>query len=240
VFGRRAYFIRIALVLYILAGCLALLDPHFFIDDDAQRVVLCVEYIVFGLILVACGSGTIAKERQGRTLGLLLSTPLEPWNILLGKIAGVLRRALLVLLLMVGHIFVLGHLTVLSGEECLYCLANALVFGAFFLAIAMASSAYWKSTSRATLGALFISFGILIVPIIVCVLIEIGFGPRSARELTDFVLGFSPGYWIAAMMQRHGRPETGRYVTALVMYGIVAAVLFWICGRRFRKLAAEA
>ncbi|MEW6357026.1 MAG: ABC transporter permease subunit [Planctomycetota bacterium] len=240
VFGRRAYFIRIVLVVYILGGCLTLMEPGIFIDDDAQRGVLCLEYIALGLILVVCGSGTIAKERQSRTLGLLLTTPIEPRNILLGKMAGVLWRAFLVFLLIAVHILLLDYLDMLTRWECVYCLANAFVFGAFFLAVAMASSAYWKTASRATLGALLISFGILAAPAMVALLLNVGPWSVVLDDFAEFFLGFSPGYWIVAMLERYNKPELVWYIAALALYGAAAFILFRLCGRRFRKLAEEA
>ncbi|RMH10560.1 MAG: hypothetical protein D6695_11205 [Planctomycetota bacterium] len=89
-FPRRGMFI--AAVLGTIA-LLALLYSNVGLNDETTHYVT----IVTGVLLllaqaVFATTGTIPNEREARTLEVLLTTPLAPGSIILGKLVGAIRR----------------------------------------------------------------------------------------------------------------------------------------------------
>ena len=238
IFGRRAYFVRIGLALYVVVGAgAALFSPwdRYHNPSFAHTMFLALEYIALAALLVTCGAATIAKERQSQTLGLLLTTPLTSRAVLWGKMVGVLRRAFLVLLLIVLHVELLIYSGVLGSHVRYINLINILVFGAFFLAVGMLASVIWSSATRATLAALLISLGVVLLPVILGILLD-----EFTRLVDDEVLaGLSPAYWIVTSLEGRFYRHAVGHVLALMAYAVLAWTGFRICQTRIERLAAE-
>lgn len=102
---RRAFGLQLGLSLVL--GILVLLrwPPDAQVNltgDQSQQVFqLFVFGLMVGLILLApvFPASSIVRERQQGTLALLLNSPLRPWDILFGKLVGVLGYVLILLVL---------------------------------------------------------------------------------------------------------------------------------------------
>lgn len=241
VFGKRAYFVRIALAVVVVAGLIAVLVPLSFNDSFPQMLILWLEHIALAIVLIVCGATAIARERQSRTLGLLLSTPLTARSILVGKIAGILRRVALLVVLIAFHVEVLCYVFCFDGHgytrppSRLIALLNTLVFGAFFLVLAMVCSVLCKNATRAILAALFVSLGVILLPVVLGLIID-EFTPFCDGEC---LFGLSPAYWVCTMFEAFVDFPCLVYLLVLAVYGVAACIGLVICRSRLERLAAE-
>ena len=101
----RAFGLQLALTLVLAVLVLLRWPPDAQVNltgDQAQQVFqLFVFGLMVGLILLApvFPATSIVRERQQGTLALLLNSPLRPWDILIGKLVGVLGYVLILLIL---------------------------------------------------------------------------------------------------------------------------------------------
>lgn len=250
-FGKQAYFIRIVLALYVAAGLIAMVDPSSLLAWSP--ILLCGEYLGYVVILVTCGSATIAKERQSRSIGILFSTPLTPGDVLWGKVLGVVRRAAPVLVLMCLHLELMVRLDVFGRDARPLLLEIFVTSGAFFLAVGMVSSTVWRNASRATLAALFISAGVLASPFLLAMLaVFSGASPLSA--MGTWVHGLSPFTWILKLplarpawwragLSGQSAPDAVIGIPLHLMAGLYtsgALIGFLVCRDRLARAGADA
>jgi ABC-type transport system involved in multi-copper enzyme maturation permease subunit len=92
----------------IIVGLALLFIYYMSALEDVQIAIAIVGVVVWLLFSAVATTGTIAHEREGRTLDVLLTTPLSGWEIVWGKFIGGLRR------LWIGPAFVLLHV-IISG-----------------------------------------------------------------------------------------------------------------------------
>lgn len=76
--------------------------------EDVQMAIAIIGVIVWLLFSAVATTGTISHEREGRTLDVLLTTPLTGWEIVWGKFIGGLRRLWIGPAVIVAHIIVSG------------------------------------------------------------------------------------------------------------------------------------
>ncbi len=108
---RSTYGLRLA-----LAAAAVLLWSLWSLGDASPTEVLSrtglTVQLAFSLMAAAAAAGTINTERREGTLGLLLLTPLRPWEVLAGKLAVQLSQFLLCLCSILPILF----LPLLAGE----------------------------------------------------------------------------------------------------------------------------
>lgn len=93
------------LVLYYVSGL-----------EDIQMAIAIIGVIVWLLFSAVATTGTIAHEREGRTLDVLLTTPLSGWDIVWGKFIGGLRRLWIGPAVIMLHIIISGCLSSVMRE----------------------------------------------------------------------------------------------------------------------------
>lgn len=98
----------------ILIGLAALFIYYVSGLEGVQIALAIVGTVVWLLFAAVATTGCISQEREGRTLDVLLTTPLSGWEIVWGKFMGGMRR------LWIGPAIIMLHV-LLSG-----CLANYL------------------------------------------------------------------------------------------------------------------
>ncbi|HET6430208.1 MAG TPA: ABC transporter permease subunit [Phycisphaerae bacterium] len=80
------------------------LDEHALDDDDCQMAFLTVLALLATLVTMIVAATPVTSEKESQSWPSLLATTLGPWQILLGKAAGVVRRVLPVWLLLIAHV----------------------------------------------------------------------------------------------------------------------------------------
>lgn len=88
------------LVIYYLSGL-----------EDVQIAIAVIGVIVWMLFSAVATTGTISHEREGRTLDVLLTTPLSGWDIVWGKFIGGLRRLWIGPAVIILHVIISGCLS---------------------------------------------------------------------------------------------------------------------------------
>jgi ABC-type transport system involved in multi-copper enzyme maturation permease subunit len=207
----------------------------------------------FGILFTVTASATgISSERECRSWPLLLVTPLTTWDILAGKLAGVLRRC--------GPVWLplLAYIVALTGARCFHPLAIVQVT-IIILSVVLflsASGFYFGARLRRTTEAVtanLILVGALwcILPILVA-LAEAGMRPHrhwsagasaalaadpfcQALGLTATTLdGWGDGVtWFGYPLQAGGM--TIVLLLALLGYLLVSLVFLWRAVRAFRR-----
>ncbi|MFN5944778.1 MAG: ABC transporter permease, partial [Phycisphaerae bacterium] len=92
----------------IIVGLALLFIYYMSALEDVQIAIAIVGVVIWLLFSAVATTGTIAHEREGRTLDVLLTTPLSGWEIVWGKFIGGLRR------LWIGPAFIILHI-IISG-----------------------------------------------------------------------------------------------------------------------------
>ena len=123
---------------YILFGLLDVLSA------DGVQTFYTVTFVLVALgLTVILSAMSVVREKEARTLAMLLTTPLTARQILLGKAAGVAYRCMLAWFFLIGHllIFTVGgvlhpaatlHLTMLIVWVHVFLIGMGQYFGACF------------------------------------------------------------------------------------------------------------
>jgi ABC-type transport system involved in multi-copper enzyme maturation permease subunit len=112
------------------------------------------------LLVPAFPATSLVREKIQGTLALLLNSPLRPWSIYMGKLAGVLGFAALLLVMTLpaaAACYALGGTVVRGGITALYAVLALAVLQVSTLALLV------SSRSQSTVGALFAAYGLVFV-----------------------------------------------------------------------------
>lgn len=206
----QAFALQLALCLTLATLVLLRWPPDAQVNlsgDQAQQVLQLFAYgLMVGLILLApvFPASSIVRERKQGTLALLLNSPLTPWNILFGKLVGVLGYVLILLLLSLPAATACLAMGGVSSSQLLA------VYGVLALcATQYASIALYVSTrARSTDSALRVTYGMVLL------LAVLTMGPQQflsgiipdAAFIFDWIRTISP---IPAMMELLGQTAAG-------------------------------
>lgn len=164
-FRKKRRFIEAVLALGLIFGLMYLNDG---MDEQAAHMLVFIIGTVLLMLQAVFGAtGSIAHERQSQTLDVLMTTPLKPTAIILGKVAGTLRR-LWFIPLAVGIHFALGTAIGAFHPAVLPLLALAVLpSAAMFVGTGVLMSVLFRKAVSAavanTFFALFIYAGIPIM-----------------------------------------------------------------------------
>lgn len=126
-------------------------------EQAAHGLIVIIGIALLMLQAIFGATGSIAHERQSRTLDVLLTTPLRPSAIILGKTAGVLRRMWFVPLA-VGIHFLLAALAGVFHPFVLPLLALAVLPSAvMFVCTGVLLSVFFQKATSAAIANLFLA-----------------------------------------------------------------------------------
>ena len=130
-----------------------------------SHVAIITVLLGIGLFLsVILATTTIAAERQARTLSVLLTTPLTPWQIVRAKAAAILRRGRAIWLIMLGHMILAVGMLELHPLALLHIAILTTGVAVFVVGMGMLVGSIIRSTTLAvltTLGILFVLWVLL-------------------------------------------------------------------------------
>lgn len=172
------------------------------LDDQDTHIVYTIIFVIMGLVSTAVlSANTITSEKETRSWPILLATPLDDWNILLGKAVGVFRRCLPIWLFLAGHVllFVLIrfihpiaviHLTMLVAWCVVFLSGSGLYFSACF-----------KRTTSAVVAnlALVLAFW-LVTPLLLGLISEI----TNNHDLLELNMSVNPVVQAGVIMEGAG------------------------------------
>lgn len=126
-------------------------------------VLGCVECGVLSLVVPIITSGSISGERERQTLDIMLTTPVKPFSIALGKLGSAM---MLVMIYMVSSIPVMAIAFVLGGMNwgALFGLIVMMLYlGAYVGSVGIFCSSIVKKSIAATVLTIVIGIGIIVV-----------------------------------------------------------------------------
>jgi ABC-type transport system involved in multi-copper enzyme maturation permease subunit len=94
----------------VLGGLLALFIYYMSELEGVQMALTVIGVLVAMFAGALAAPGAISQEREGRTLEVLLATPLSAWEIVWGKYVGAVRKLMIIPLLVVLHLVLSGPL----------------------------------------------------------------------------------------------------------------------------------
>ncbi len=235
---------RKALALQVgLAAALSLLvvlrwpsDARMELSGVRSREVFCLfGYGILTLLILlspAFPATSLVRERNRGTLALLLNSPMRPWSIYFGKLAGVLGFALLLVVMSLpaaAACYAMGGVSLVGDLGALYVLLVLVAFQYVSLGLLVSSLA------NSTDAALRITYGLVLLLAVVSMgphLFLHGTGGRYA-ELAEWLRCLSP---IAAVMELLGHGDVGSQglisasgvAVRYVLLSLVTTALFMI------------
>ena len=214
------------------------------------------------LSAIVLPSTCITSERESHSWPLLLTTPLNDWQIVFGKFVGVLRRSMFIWLLLfvyVGLFWILRSVGSLALLHIILIITGTIVFlcgtGFYF-------SSRLKRTSEAVIANIMLAASIWgFLPMVLGLLKEVVrgnyfyFGRMVYRGLSDLgewylslvpfiqarvvmVSTFTRSYWSSYRWPDHNRDSLeSTYFIFIVMlvYMLVGLLFAWRATRRFRR-----
>jgi ABC-type transport system involved in multi-copper enzyme maturation permease subunit len=157
------------------------------------------------LLVPAFPATSLARERVQGTLALLLNSPLRPWSIYLGKLAGVLGFTVVLFIMTLpaaAACYALGGMTIQGGIGILYGVLAVAALQMCTLALLVSSRA------GSTDGALRVTYAlVLVVAVVVLVPFELLRGDTGPLvQVASWLRGLSP---IPAVMEVLGQADVG-------------------------------
>lgn len=156
-------------------------------------VLGCVECGLLSLIIPIITSGSISGERERQTLDIMLTTPVSPFSIALGKLGSAM---MVVMMYMVTSIPVMAIAFVLGGMSwwaLLGLFGMLLYLGIYVGSVGVFCSSVVKKSVMATILTITIGVGIIIGTfIILYILIAVKAYEASLTNATTVAVGATP------------------------------------------------
>lgn len=127
----------------------------------------CTECAILSLIVPIITSGSISGEREKQTLDIMLTTPMKPFSIALGKLESAMA---MVMMYMISSIPVMAIAFVLGGMSwwaLLGLIGMMLYLGIYVGSVGIFCSSVVKKSIMATILTIVIGFAIIIVTLVI-------------------------------------------------------------------------
>jgi len=249
-----AIVLGLLLLSYCAFGALEALDDH-----ELQIGYACVFNALYWLLVAVLSATAIAQEKESDTWTLLLTTPLSPESIIMGKVMGVARRMIWPSVLVAAHFVVFAMCRVISWTACLHVMWVLTTFNIVWLASGVYLSLRMQKVTTAVIVNLMIPIVLFVaVPIVLLVL-----GELIARDddWAEAMTWYLPYMWMSQSIDQirptrmyirpsmwlpgWGRPATiNEYTRMLLITGLahvlIAAAVLWLTVKRFNRLVGRA
>ncbi|GGJ06603.1 hypothetical protein GCM10010885_14670 [Alicyclobacillus cellulosilyticus] len=209
-------------------------------SEQVFFVLSLMQMAVVAFLTPAFAAGSISGERERRTLAVLLTTPISPLGILVGKVLS--SSALLILLLVVT--LPLYSLVFLFGGAVPQEVVAVIAFQLFTIVIIAAISVLWSSIALRSGWSTVLAYAT--VGWMVFVTGFVGYGLNFiaqhspvayfAGRWAERVLSLNP-LWIEAVLEKAVRADPHDWVWFAVFYSAVCLVLLGPAVWRLRPQA---
>jgi len=187
--------ILVSIVLILLSGTYYLCDKAHILGEEGTHATYAVIFMGVGMLFtIVLPATSITSERESRSWPVLLATPLDEKDILLGKFIGALRRCFPAWLLLFGHIITFSLLGFIH-PLAIFQIGILVIWISIFLS---GSGIYFSSRFKNTTTAVLMNFALAatiwaILPLLMGIVASIN-APftRGARELVEMYIDTNP------------------------------------------------
>ena len=168
------------------------------------------EVLLILLITPALTATSVSGERDRKTLGLLLTTQLDPWDIVIGKLMGALSTLLLLVLTsmpILATVYIYGGITWYQLSMFFFFLVTSAVFCS---SIGIMVSSFFTTTAAATAVAyvmIFVSYTVMLMAAIFRVQLGI---PENRIVPGIFISIWIMSLFLLYISKRHVTPHRRR------------------------------
>ncbi|MFC1792539.1 ABC transporter permease [Planctomycetota bacterium] len=244
--------------LILLSGTYYLCVKANVLDDEGTHAAYAVIFMAVGMLFtIVLPATSITTEKESRSWPVLLATPLNDKDILLGKFIGALRRCFPAWLLLFGHIIAFS----LMGFIHPLAIIQTGILVTWIVIFLSGSGLYFSSRFKHTTTAVSMNFGLVVViwailPLLMglIALINTPF-TRSARELVEAYIDTNPFVHMGNIMIATAGEEPykiGRYywpgqgtlnavestvlmLVCMVNYILIGVLFAWRAKCQFRR-----
>lgn len=206
----------------------------------SEQIFVAVSWLqmtIAAFLTPAFAAGSVSGERERRTLPVLMTTPLSPLGIILGKI---LSSSLLIILLLVVTLPVYS-LVFLFGGAVPQEAVSVFLFQLFTIFVIAAISVMFSSIALQSAWSTVLSYGWVSFMILVTGVIGYGLRFLGARSPIDpfstnwstALLNLNP-LWVEGTLENAITGSPGAWVTFVVFYSAVCVILVIPCVIRLR------
>jgi len=188
-------FIFVLIALILLSGTYYLCAIERVLDDEETHAAFAIIFLGVGMLFtIVLPATSITTEIESRSWPILLVTPLDDNDILLGKFIGTLRRCFPAWLLLFGHIIVFS----IIGFIHPFAIVQTLILVIWIVIFLSSSGLYFSSRFKHTTTAVLMNFALAaaiwaILPLLMAIIASIN-SPftRDAEKLVEAYIDTNP------------------------------------------------
>jgi ABC-type transport system involved in multi-copper enzyme maturation permease subunit len=188
-------FILASIGLILLSGTYYLCAKANVLDDEGIHTAYATIFMAVGMLFtIVLPATSITTEKESRSWPVLLATPLDDKDILLGKFIGALRRCLPAWLLLFGHIIAFSFIGFIHP----FAILQTGILVTWIVIFLSGSGLYFSSRFKNTTTAVIMNFTLVaaiwaILPLLMGLVASINTPfTRDARELVNVYLDTNP------------------------------------------------
>jgi len=174
--GKKKAWIGFAVAVLVQAGMYIFYGNAKLLEEDFTHILCTILFLVIGLLgSVFLSATTITSEKETRSWPILLSTPLDDWQILMGKAVGTFRRCLPVWGFLIVHVVLFVGLGYIHPAALIIMPAIVLWVVVFLSGSGLYFGTRYQKTSGAVISNLALVLVLwLVLPSVVAVLCIFG------------------------------------------------------------------
>lgn len=156
-------------------------------------------FVLLALVTnVALSATSITSEKESMSWPILLTTPLDDWQIVIGKAVGSFRRCLPIWFFLAGHLLLFTLLGYIHPAAIIHL---GLIIGGVLIFL-NGSGLYFSSRFRHTTAAVVANFSfVLLLWAIIPLISDIAFTSRTYPNLRGFPVSANPVYQTIVVMR---------------------------------------
>jgi ABC-type transport system involved in multi-copper enzyme maturation permease subunit len=246
------------IVLVLLSGTYYLCARTLVLDDEETHAAFAIIFLGVGMLFtIVLPATSITSEVESHCWPILLATPLEDKDILLGKFVGTLRRCFPAWLLLFGHIIAFSLFGFIHPFAILQTGILAIWIAVFLSGTGLYFSSRFKQTTTAVLMNIALAAALwAILPLLLAIIASIN-SPftHDARDLTEAYIDTNPfvhmgnimiatagsrahsigNYYWPGRGTKDAADSTVWMLTCMVGYIVIGSLFAWRAKCQFRR-----
>ena len=191
IFGLNAFLTMLVIFVILTTNASSLLTGYDYSSLTWLFPILgCTECGILSLVVPIITSGSISGEREKQTLDIMLTTPMEPFSIALGKLGSAMMMVMMYMITSVPVIAIAFVLGGMSWWALLGLIGMMLYLGIYVGSVGIFCSSVVKKSIMATVLTIVIGIGIIIITLVI---FAIGNGIVVSYATMKGLTNYSPG-----------------------------------------------